>query len=521
MSYIPYPPDGTFLSSIINEGYLFFVANEFDLEKIREKIIDILNIILRSGYKVLAKKLSSIDLSKIKIATIKQFNDFKIKNLENLKGRIPNKLILVCSVSPTENLIQKIEEKLDEINFLITTESIAKLLGNKLDKVKEYIILEDNANGYFLKISKLPATSFLYKSSENDIIFYPGPVLMYDILSSGKNDKKFFTTLENHYNVKVFEEDTYSGRTWILAFFKGFLEQLNSTQTNIDSSSITPKINIIKDEKIVINDDTVTALQLFKCDRYTGFTSTETSYTTKQLSLYLSPEIALMMLVALATSFVISADNTFYFLFFSPEEITYLYSLPDKDTLNKYFYVKQKAIEILRNIYSYIKSNELAILELALNTSLQELLSKFNLDKISFILFKISLEGQTYKIYEQIPITIFQQQYFRLILKNYFLDPERFIENISKIFLEKNKQPWQIIWVALRSLNFENKLPEADNVLRSMLGLYKFVIIGNPHGYYQFLRELLNSYNITKRDSQSIWRARNYKLILESFGRIK
>jgi hypothetical protein len=156
--------------------------------------------------------------------------------------------------------------------------------------------------------------------------------------------------------------------------------------------------------------------------------------------------------------------------------------------------------------------NELILLEIYLNAEIRRLMEERNLDKISLILFKISPEGQTYKVYELIPITIYrEEQLFHEIVKRYFKNPEKFLENLSNAL-----NPDSVIFDALKNLN---KYDEANDVLKAIYGLYRFIVLGNAEGWYEFIREMTNAYrkleNSTKPQEKR--RYKEYIGIVKSF----
>jgi hypothetical protein len=158
---------------------------------------------------------------------------------------------------------------------------------------------------------------------------------------------------------------------------------------------------------ILKKNDGLAAPQLLKVDRYTGFTSLETPYTSKQLTLYISPEVALIYLVGIYSSFVGSMrqqdQNYYFFLFLSPDEVLKLLAEGNRNLLDAYMKVKNFAMEELEKVISRYPLNELMAIELALNLEIRRLMDSENLEKLSLLLFKIAPEGQTYKIYETLP----------------------------------------------------------------------------------------------------------------------
>ena len=267
--------------------------------------------------------------------------------------------------------------------------------------------------------------------------------------------------------------------------------------------NITIKIDDKKKEVYILSNNSnnlITAPQILKCDRYTGFSTFEKGNFTDQFTLYISPEMALLYIIGLTNSLVSRVydpskkQDYYYFLLFSSEEISKLYfsylESQNYETIRKFFIIKDEAIKILKDIYQRISINEIVLTELTLNLKLQELLNRHNINKISFILFKIALEGNTYKIYEQIPIAIHKKLAFREIIDIYFRNSDEFIKRLSEIFKNERSR----LWIALQNKDQSDRYPEGDNVLKAMIGLYRFIILGDLQGYYQFIREMFNCY---------------------------
>jgi len=261
-------------------------------------------------------------------------------------------------------------------------------------------------------------------------------------------------------------------------------------QARINLKNITIKI---EKGNMLIGGRELTAPQILKVDRYTGITSLEDKHTNDTITLRFSTDAALLLLLGIYSSYIIFDRTYIYFLFLSPEEISYILSLPKQETerlLDSYFLIKDKTIEKIKEIVRGLIINELLFLELALSIDLQTLMLREGIDRISMILFKIAKEGNTYKIYEQLPIMIYREPPFYRVLKKYVRDPIKFCENLSRELL-----PNKPILRALRSFSSKNKFTEADNILRAVQGLYNFIVIGNPAGFLQFYREIYNAYN--------------------------
>ena len=232
-------------------------------------------------------------------------------------------------------------------------------------------------------------------------------------------------------------------------------------------------------------EDGLTA-QLFKVDRYTGFSSIETPYTSTQLTMHLSKEVTLLMLLGVYSSFVTTirseGKDSHYFALFSPDE-TQKFLMEDRrfvrSCLDIREAVKERFSEILRS-----RVNELLSIEVSMNLSLIKQMREEKIDKLSLLLFKINKEGQTYKIYEKIPLVIYREPIFLKILERTGKHPGRILERLDKAL-----KPDSTFFRALANRNRNDH----ENALRAIIGLYRFVVAEDPQGWFIFLRELTNA----------------------------
>ncbi len=251
--------------------------------------------------------------------------------------------------------------------------------------------------------------------------------------------------------------------------------------------------------------------QIFKIDRYTGFSSLETPYTSQQIKCRISKEVAVVLLLGLYSSFITVQRGTraYYFLTLAPEEIVRALIIGDKNMLRNAYIIKELAKKLISNIAKITSINEALATELALNLKLREALREHNLDKISFILFKIVPEGQTYKIYEQMPITVHRLPPFIHTLSRFFRDPESIAEKLSKEF-----RSGSILLNILGNPNAE----EHEDVVEAIIGLYRFVVLGDASGWYIFNRKIMDAYNKVKGSREAKGRARYYVGLLSKLA---
>lgn len=420
------------------------------------------------------------------------------------RRRRPRKVVL-CLNNLEDINKDLLRNFLRNVQLLLVDAKTAEIIGN-LENIENYIILENSFRDFVLKTNLKELNPII--SSENGRKFLI--ITSEDIVSIGKNDKNFFEKLENLYNIRIFPQNLYKKPLpIILFFFENLLRNIESFPENIST-----EIRITR-ENFEIGGKEVTGLQIFKCDRFTGLTTSEGNYTTRKFTLRTSKEVSILLLAGLVSSYITKAKNYYLFLFFSQEDFLRICNIPE--LLEKYYLIKENIIELLRKTYSRTIISENVLLEILLNTKIQELLDQYNLDKVSFILFRIARERQTYtyKIYEQQYLSIQRNFPFRELVEKYFRHPIELIRRLNNVIKDKNSE----LWKACRRFWHERGGGESDNAFRAIQGLYRFVVLGDLSGYYQFLREIRNCYEKSNGDSTRNYRKiKEYKKIMKEFG---
>ncbi len=115
--------------------------------------------------------------------------------------------------------------------------------------------------------------------------------------------------------------------------------------------------------------------------------------------------------------------------------------------------------------------------------------------------------GQTYKVYETTPITIYKDLPFIVILKEYVKDMESFMSTLRDAL-----DPSKPIIRNISNLNSN----EYSNLINALRGIYKFIVLGDPTGLNVFSRELMNAYEKVKDRKKST--ANFYLKVLKSLS---
>ncbi|MDJ0270743.1 MAG: hypothetical protein NXY59_09440 [Aigarchaeota archaeon] len=315
----------------------------------------------------------------------------------------------------------------------------------------------------------------------------------------GKNDAPSINLLQEMLNIRHRNKINTYGE--LLHILKEHAEVLTNLSNKIDlSSSLRGKdvtIGEIKDTK----KEGLT-LQLFKTERYTGLTSTEYNYTNKQLTTYLSKEAMLIALLGIYSSFITRVSENkkiyYYFLFISPDEINEV--IATKTDTRDRFLIKDQLKDFLEQIIRKRFSEELIIAEILVNTRLQELLSNQSVEYVSTLLLKVAQEGNTYKTYEIIPLTVYrrkEREIFKIL--NNIIHPDGII---------------------LKRLQ-RNENVEYNNLLSAIYGLYRFVVLDDKQGLMVMLRELHNAYVKIRNDEKSRYHSRVYYELIREISNVE
>ena len=304
------------------------------------------------------------------------------------------------------------------------------------------------------------------------------------------HDKEPINKLLKLYKIKIPSNAKISGYNNLINILKK-----NSNKFTIKQNKITLQLSVGRNVSIgghKLNRSTGISLQLFKVERYTGITSTELTYSTKQLTTYLSPETLLIGLLGIYSSYVQTVREknfNYYFLLFDPREIADI--LNSNKNVENIMNMKNVVRDELAKVIGKHFSEELMIAEILVNVALQDEMVKNRLEKLSLMLVRVAHEGQTYKIYQIIPLTIVKRKFASKVLYD-IINPDGFL--LSRLSKRDNV--------------------EYNNLIMAINGLYRYVILNDQQGLFTMIRELHNAYHKVKSDEKSQKVAGQYRYLL-------
>jgi len=311
------------------------------------------------------------------------------------------------------------------------------------------------------------------------------------------------------------EKKTYRA---LFKFLKENAEKVRVSK-NID---LTPMIE--RDRQVIdlLNKSKkdLAAPSIMKIERYAGFTSIEETYTTKGIGLRFSPDVWMISLLGVYSSFITrtryagSDKDNIYFILFSPEEILTMLARGDANYVYTLMNVKKETTEVLAETLKNTHMEEAIALQMSLNLKIANILREYDIDRLKLSLVKISSEGQTYKIYEHVPLTLSSETPFISSLSTIFTEIDEVLG-----YLAKAVDPHGYLLRATSAKEARN-WPEKDYAVKAMLALHRLASMGDVSGLRDYARYLELAVKILQgaEDGKSAIRRSYYEKLLRKIA---
>ncbi|MGC9069355.1 MAG: hypothetical protein ACP5IZ_10360 [Thermoprotei archaeon] len=300
----------------------------------------------------------------------------------------------------------------------------------------------------------------------------------------GNDIKNTLRSLSKKYNTQITDFKS----------FVNFMKNIHPQDLIIDVK-ITPDKEFLVGNRLFTNERKGEgyAFQIMKIDRYQGITSMELNLINEQVTVYADISGLYMFFLGLLSSYITTTERDYYFLFFDTSILPFALEKPEK-----WIDIKEKVSKDLKNVLNKIRSanDEIITLSVLLNALAVESIKEQNLTFTSLRLVRVTNEGNTYKVYNDIPLEIFVNQ---KIYKN-----EKTLENLQEIMN-------QLINPASRFINGNDKDGDGYHAYLALKYLYSYVITGNSEHLQKFYRELHEADKI--KPSQGYLRWVSQKLI--------
>ncbi len=227
------------------------------------------------------------------------------------------------------------------------------------------------------------------------------------------------------------------------------------------------------------------SFQIMKADRYMGISSIDYRTLTEKITTYADLSGLALFFIGLASSYVTSTrtedvDN-YYFLFFDLE--TLLRQVMKGDIRKWIEDIKDRVSEKIKEVIEYYgdTNDEAITLTTIFNTYVLEALQESKVDYTGFRLVKVSREGQTYKVYSDMPL--------RVYVSEKIYNNKELVEEISRV-------TDVLVRRASRFVRGRDTFGDGYHAFLALRYLYLFVTTDNFTYLSAMYRELHNAYNI-------------------------
>ncbi|MEM2741993.1 MAG: hypothetical protein QXD95_07600 [Nitrososphaeria archaeon] len=218
------------------------------------------------------------------------------------------------------------------------------------------------------------------------------------------------------------------------------------------------------------------SFQIMKVDRYKGITSTELDLTDKQVTVWADSGGVYIFFLGLVSAYVTAIRgkgiDDYYFLFFDTSELPFKLRNP-----KNWMVIKENVTNELREVLNKMRSmvDEAIALSVLLNSYVIESIKEQNVMFTNLRLVKISRERDTYKVYNDMPLSIFTTQ------KIYM--SKGTVENLQKIFKK-------LIDSASRFINGTDRKGDGYHAYIALRYLYNFIVTSSNYYLEGFYREI-------------------------------
>jgi len=232
------------------------------------------------------------------------------------------------------------------------------------------------------------------------------------------------------------------------------------------------------------------SFQIMKVDRYGGISSIESRTFTGQVTTYADLGGLLMFFTGLASSYVTSVGVDYYFLFFDIETLLTWVLRGGASNMKNWMIIKDGLLEKIKEVIEeYGGINDEAItLSVMCNISLLEALRKSQVSYTGFRLIKVSMEGQTYKVYVDMPLRV----YPKIRLTENEEEEKRMLEEIENIVSI-------LIRPASRFIKGRDNVGDGYHAFKALRYLYLYVTTENPSYLGMMYREIHEAYVTSKK----------------------
>lgn len=233
------------------------------------------------------------------------------------------------------------------------------------------------------------------------------------------------------------------------------------------------------------------SFQIMKVDRYKGITSTELNVINEQITVWSDLNGVYLFFLGLLSAYVTAIRgrgiNNYYFLFFDVTELPVILQNP-----KNWMIIKDNITNELREILNEMKDamDEIITLSVLLNSFAIKNIKEQNVKFVNLRLVKISNEGNTYKVYNDVPLSIFVDQ-------RIYMD-EKLFEGLQRALKT-------LVYPASKFINGTDKKGDGYHAYMALKYLYSYIVTSNSEHLEKFYREIHEAERMDSTKGYLLW----------------
>lgn len=233
------------------------------------------------------------------------------------------------------------------------------------------------------------------------------------------------------------------------------------------------------------------SFQIMKVDRYKGITSTELNVINEQITVWADMNGVYLFFLGLLSAYVTAIRgmgiNNYYFLFFDVSELPLILKNP-----KNWMIIKDNIANELQGILNEMKDaiDEIITLSVLLNSFAIKNMKEQNVNFANLRLVKISNEGNTYKVYNDMPLSIFADQK---------------IYTNEKLFDGLQRALKILVYPAAKFINGTDKKGDGYHAYMALKYLYSYVVTSNSEHLEKFYREIHEADKMDSAKGYLLW----------------
>ncbi|MCD6323569.1 MAG: hypothetical protein J7L55_00435 [Desulfurococcales archaeon] len=292
----------------------------------------------------------------------------------------------------------------------------------------------------------------------------------------------------------------------------------DNPSTLIPKNDVSLMLSVVKGSLTVGNPSKKPLkFSLFKSiDRYTAYLVSELRGAGPNVGFQMSFWTSLIALLGLYEGYVGRVGDAYVFLFIEPHKITealyaYIKGLSPKEVVKRYLTARDVGIDRIGEVLPLAFIRHALLARAILDVDLMNALRRTNLDRLDLKVVRLHVEGNTYKVYAEIPLTITAYRNGKF---------SELLPKLSKHVTADSPIIKCIVKLVQKGTGLKGVKPcdENDEILKAIDNLYRFAALNDAEALYNYVKSLEEAAKILEAqgDPQEMKKVKIYRALAGS-----